>query len=67
MFSPVNTTKIRVLVTQALNSWSRIAEVEALGTAVVTTPPTSSTRQPVGRCGLHGTCDGALCGDGGRC
>ena len=33
-FSPVKTTKIRVLVTQALASWSRIAEVEALGTAV---------------------------------
>jgi RHS repeat-associated protein len=31
-FTPVTTDKIRVNVTKALNSWSRITEIEALGT-----------------------------------
>ena len=31
-FAPLTTTKIRVWVTNALNSWSRITEVEAWGT-----------------------------------
>jgi hypothetical protein len=31
-FAPLTTTKIRVWVTYALNSWSRITEFEAWGT-----------------------------------
>ena len=38
-FAPISTTKIRVVVNSALASWSRIAEVEVLGTAPVPPPP----------------------------
>jgi hypothetical protein len=31
-FGPVTTTAIRINVTNALNTWSRIAEIEAWGT-----------------------------------
>jgi hypothetical protein len=31
-FAALTTTKIRVLVTGALNTWSRITEIEAYGT-----------------------------------
>jgi len=45
-FSALTTTKIRVLVTNALASYSRITEVEAIGAAVSTTPPTVALTSP---------------------
>ena len=40
-FSPVTATKIRVLVTRALDTWSRVAELEAYGTPAGTPSPTN--------------------------
>jgi hypothetical protein len=45
-FAPITTTRIRVLVTAALASYSRITELEAWGTPVTTTPPTASITAP---------------------
>jgi hypothetical protein len=44
-FAALSTTKIRVWVTAALNTWSRITEVEAY-TAPPNTPPTVSITAP---------------------
>src|SRR5688572_31170114 len=38
-FAPVTTTKIRIVVTAALNTWSRIAEVEAYTSGESDDPP----------------------------
>lgn len=38
-FSPISTTRIRVLVTGSLNAYSRIAEVEAYSDAIVASGP----------------------------
>ena len=40
-FSPISTSRIRVLINSAADSYSRVTEIEAYGTA--TTPPPSST------------------------
>ncbi|HEY8813911.1 MAG TPA: Ig-like domain repeat protein, partial [Candidatus Dormibacteraeota bacterium] len=42
-FSPFTTSRIRVNVTQALMTYSRLVEVEAWGTAAVGPPPSSTT------------------------
>jgi len=40
VFAPINTTKIRVVVTGALAGYTRITEIEAMGEATAVTPPT---------------------------
>ena len=57
-FAPVTTSRIRVFVTNALNTWSRIAEVEAYsaGTAGAPAPPTS----PSGRTNVALASNGAV-------
>jgi hypothetical protein len=45
-FAPVTTTKIRVMVTNALNTWSRMTEVEAYQSAGNNVPPTVTLTSP---------------------
>ena len=47
-FAPITTTRIRVLVTSALNSYSRIAEVEAYGNDGGSSPPPTPPPPPPG-------------------
>jgi len=46
-FSPITTSRIRILVTQGLGSWSRLAEVEAWGTPAGPPPPPPPPRANV--------------------
>jgi subtilisin family serine protease len=45
-FTALTTTKIRINITNALATWSRVAEIEALGTPVVSNPPTVALTSP---------------------
>jgi subtilisin family serine protease len=45
-FAPVTTAKIRLLVTGALNTWSRVTELEAYQSSPGTAPPTVSLTAP---------------------
>ena len=55
-FAPITTTKIRIWVTNGLNTWSRITEVEAYSTAdSPDSPPVISPSTMVVRADLVGT------------
>jgi len=45
-FAPLTTTRIRILITNALNTWSRVTEVEAYTSSGSNAAPTASITNP---------------------
>jgi subtilisin family serine protease len=46
MFPALTATKVRVLITNALDTWSRVTELEVLGSPISTAPPTVALTSP---------------------